>query len=66
MSDLEQQLKDRLRIATSLQAEMANLRAEVQGLRHEMTSFGESLNALRGEIGATLNAIRLRQEERAA
>jgi peptidoglycan hydrolase CwlO-like protein len=70
---LEQQLKDRLKIATNLQAEIASLRAEVMALHNEMTSFaiaqrlfGDSLNALQQEVRATLNDIRLRQEERAA
>jgi hypothetical protein len=73
MTSFEQQLKDRLKIATNLQAEIASLRAEVTGLHNDMTSFavaqrlfGDSLNALQQEVRATLNDIRLRQEERAA
>jgi peptidoglycan hydrolase CwlO-like protein len=54
----EELLASRMKIATDLHAQIASLRTEVQGLRNEMASFGESLNALRGEIRATLNNIR--------
>jgi hypothetical protein len=65
----EELLASRMKIATSLQAEMAKLRTEVTGLHNEMTSFaveqrrfGNSLDALQQEVRATLNHIRLRQE----
>jgi peptidoglycan hydrolase CwlO-like protein len=54
----EELLASRMKIATDLHTQIGSLRSEVQGLRNEMASFGESLNALRGEIRSTLNHIR--------
>jgi peptidoglycan hydrolase CwlO-like protein len=54
----EELLASRMKIATDLHTQIGSLRSEVQGLRNEMASFGESLNARRGEIRSTLNHIR--------
>jgi hypothetical protein len=58
MTSFEQQLKDRLKVATNLQAEIASLRAEVQGLRHQMDSFAVEQKLFGESLG-----VRLRQKE---
>jgi hypothetical protein len=55
----EELLASRMKIATDLHTQIASLRTEVQGLREQMNSFAVQLSD-------TLNAIRLRQEDRAA
>jgi hypothetical protein len=54
----EELLASRMKIATDLHAQIASLRAEVQGLRHQMDSFAVEQKRVGESLG-----VRLRQKE---
>jgi hypothetical protein len=54
----EELLASRMKIATDLHAQIASLRAEVQGLRHQMDSFAVEQKLFGESLG-----VRLRQKE---
>jgi hypothetical protein len=60
---LEEQLKSRIKIATNLQAEIASLCTEVQGLRHQMDSFAVEQTLFRNSLSALHQEVRMTLKE---